>query len=121
MNEDIIQLGGLNSDLAKSAYLAKNAAFPKHPLYQTREDIQTQLEIYAQVQASSGWSDMPESYRKRAVRGELHQTANLPEELRASSVYQAYYFALSPKQRKVARANGNAIYVVWSPGSTLFV
>jgi hypothetical protein len=118
---DGINPEGYNSDQAKAAYQAKNAVFPTHPLFPVRKRIQEELEAYAREQATLGWPDMPDSYRKRSIRGELHLTVNLPAEFRASAVYQAYYLSLDLRQRKVARANGNQIHILWCPHSTLFV
>lgn len=118
MSEDIIKMGGYNSKLAESVYLNKYSVFPTHPLHSDRIALLEAMESYKAEQSSLGWPDMPDSYRKRAVRGDLQDILNLPEGFRSSVVYQAYYFSLDQKKRKKARANGNQIYISWSPHTT---
>ncbi|MEB3203606.1 MAG: hypothetical protein VKP57_02795 [Candidatus Sericytochromatia bacterium] len=118
---DLLASGGLNSEWARAAFADRLAAYPTHPRHGIRNALFAQLEDMAGRQSAAGWPDMPEAYRSLAVSRRLHLQSGLPQDLRGAVAYQAYYFALSPKARRAARARDNGVHLAWCPYSTFFV
>lgn len=71
--------------------------------------LKRQLQAYLEEQKLNGWKALPVKYRKQAIGKTMHIIRNLPEDVRASIPYQAYYASLSDKSTRVANSRGNRV------------